>query len=575
MAKKNTTLRRITAPGLLGTVLLCHEHALAQQSDAVHLAPNAQVLQAWQQGSGGGPAPVLAAQEGGGTRLEWKLGESLDAYSNNVQSAGGQVNTPLRSGTFFRNTFRGDLRAIHADQAVDYFQLGTTHSNDPAVLSQGRRQVNNLQLGRTGPDHLLALGDIAPNFSSLGSSLGARGLLGQRQFGGLTVSGFTGLVAQSWEALENRVPRLQPVKDVHGIKLEKAWSPSLRTYVTGQGFSEREASAALAQFLPAPGRSRSASAGFAHQQGQLTLTGEMAGSRFENGGQADRSGHAGILDATWRKGNVGLRAGYHDISTGFTSLSLAAQSGVREAYAGADWTAGARLTLSADLRRSRNTTLATADLASTGMQTDALATRAMLNFGPDHPGWSLSLQQLGERSTDLAGAHGANRDTSGTLNYSGTVWNASVGYGIGAVRSTLWPENDSRNSKWSLSVGHSHSDGQGMQPATWRIATRLSATAQKQRLQAGGEITNTSYTISMTGERTGQGSFSLLATGGTVARMPGGPSLRQRSLQLDASYPVGRQVGLKAYLRSAQRNIADPQLSAREKAVGLQLTCEF
>jgi hypothetical protein len=231
--------------------------------------------------------------------------------------------------------------------------------------------------------------------------------------------------------------------------------------------------------------------------------------------------------------------------------------------------------LSSDLRRSRSTTLATADLASTSLQTDSITARALVNFGPDHPGWSLSLQQLGERSAGPAGNQGTNRETSGTVNYAGAAWNAAVGYGVGEVRSSLWPENDSRSSKWSLSVGHSHSDAQGMQPATWRIATRLSATAQKQRLQVGGESTNTSYTVSVTGERTGWGSLNLLVTGGTVARTPGGPSLRQRAVQLDATYPVSQKVGLKAYVRSTQRNLADPLLSAREKAAGLQLTCEF
>lgn len=574
MAQKKM-FRRITAPGLLGTVLLCHEHALAQQDDAVRLAPNAQVLQAWQHNSLGGAAPVLTAQEGGGTRLEWKAAESLDAYRNDVQSAGGQANTPLRSGSFFRNTFSGDLRAVHADQGVDYLQLGMTHSNDPAVLGQAHRQINNLQLGRAGPDYSLALGDITPNFSSLGSSLGARGLLGRRDVGGLAVSAFSGIVAESWEALENRVPRLQAIKDVHGIKLEKAWSPSLRTYVTGQGFSEREAAGALAQFLPAPGNARSASAGFAHQQGQLALSGELATSRFENGGQADRSGHAGIVDATWRIGSLGLRGGHHDLSTGFTSLSLAAQSGVRETYAGADWTASPWLTLSGDLRRSRNATMASAGVPSGSVQTDALATRALVSFGPDHPGWSLSLQQLGERSADAAGGHGTNRDTSAAVNYSGAAWSAALGVGAGAVRSSLWPENDARNSRWSFSVGHATSDANGAQAATWRIATRLSAMAQKQRLQAGGEATNTSYSLSITGERTAWGSLGLLATGGTVARAPGGPSLRQRALQLDATYPVSQQASLKAYLRSTQRNIADPLLAARERSAGLQLNCQF
>lgn len=575
MAQMNV-FRRIAVPGLIGSMLLCQEHARAQPAEAVQLAPNDQVIQSWQQSNMGGSNPVLRREEDGSTRLEWKVGGTFDAYTNNIQSAGGNVNTPLRTGSFFRNSFSSDLRAIGPNSGVDYFQLGMTHSNDLSVLSQNRYQVNNLQFGRTGENYMLALGDIAPNFSSLSSSLGARGLYGQRQFNDMTVYGFTGLVAESWEALDNRIPRNQYLKDVHGIKLEKAFGSSLRTYITSQSYSEREPSGNLAQPLTTPrGRSRSMSGGFQYQKDQFTLTGETAGSNFEDGGNSDRSGRASILDAAWRGESVGLRAGYHDITSGFTSLSLAAQAGVREAYTGVDWTAASWVTLSTDLRRSRSTTLATAFFASTYVDTDSASARATLNFGPDHPGWSLSLQQAVARSVNSAGQVANNRDFSSLLNYSTPVWNAGMGVGTGKVISEVSPSSDSLNDSWSVNFGRTFSNAQADLPQTWSVGANFSATAQKQRLLAGGQTTNTNYTITLTGQRDGWGTLNFLVTDGAVTQPMGGPALRLRGLQLEAVYPIKGQTSLKFYARSTHRNIDDPLLSSREDIAGVQLVYSF
>ncbi len=568
--------RRIAVPGLLGSLLLCQDPAWAQAAGPVELAPNDQVIQSWQQSNMGGSSPALKREEDGSTRLEWKIGGSLDTYTNNVQSAGGFVTSPLRTGTFFRNTFSSDLRAIRRDNVVDYFQLGMTQSEDHAVLSQSRYQVNNMQLGRAGEGYMVALGDIAPNFSSLSSSLGARGLYGQRQFADMTVYGFTGIVAESWETLDNHIPRNQYLKDVHGIKLEKAFGSSFRAYVTSQAFSEREPSGILAQPLFTPrGKSQSMSGGFQYQQGPFTLAGETAGSHFEDGGNADRSGGASILDASWRGESVGLRAGYHDITNGFTSLSLAAQAGVRETYTGVDWTAASWLTLSTDLRRSRSTTLPTVWMESTHIDTDSAALRATVNFGADNPGWALGFQQAVASSVNSAGQFARNRDFSTTLNYSTAAWNAGVGFGKGKVISEVSPASDSLNNSWSFNVGRTVSDAQADLPQTWSFGTNFSATAQTQRLIAGGETANTNYTVSLTGQRAGWGSFSFILMDGVTTQPMGGPNLRLRGLQLEAVYPLRGQSSLKFYVRSTHRNIDDPVLSSREDIAGLQLVYSF
>jgi hypothetical protein len=574
--KKKDVLRHIAMPGLLGSLLLCQEQVHAQSADAVQLAPNEQVMQTWSQGNPGAAAPALTRDEKGNTRLEWKASLTSDVYTNDIESAAGQLTSPLRTGTFFKNSFNSDLRSIGKDNTVDYFQLGMTNSNDLAVLSQNRYQVNNLQFGRTGEGYSLAFGDIAPNFSSLSSSLGARGLYGQRQFGEITASGFTGLVAESWEALDGHVPRSQYLKDVHGLKIEKAFGSSLRTYVTGQGFSEREPTAATSQPLLTPrGRSRSMSGGFQYQQDQFTLNGETANSQFEDGGASNRSGGASILDATWRGESLGLRGGYHDISSGFTSLSLGAQAGIREAYVGADWTAASWVTLSTDLRRSKNEVLASVFSPETHTDTDSASARANFTFGPEHPGWAFALQQAASRSLTSAGQSSRNRDFSSSLNYSTPAWNAGLVYGLGKVTSEASPTSDSLNDNWSINLSRIFSDAQADQPQTWNVNVTFSATAQKQRLVAGGQTGNTSYSLGLSGQRSGWGTFNFMLTGGETVQPLGGPNLRLIGFQLDAFYPFKDQNGIKFYLRNTRRNIDDPLLSASEKVAGLQLVYSF
>ena len=576
LAKKKNVFRRIAVPGLLGSLLLCQEHAQAQQDGQVQLEPNDQVIRAWQQNNLGGAGPSLTRQEDGGTRLEWKGGVTVDTYSNDVSSAGGNLNTPLRSGAFFKNVYSSDLRATHRDNAVDYFQLGATGSNDLSVLSQNRYQINNMQLGRAGEGYMLALGDVTPNFSSLSSALGVRGLYGQRQFGEVTAYGFTGMVAESWEALGNKVPRTQYLKDVHGLKLEKAFGTSLKTYVTSQSSSDREPTTTMSQPLATlRGKTRSFSGGFQYQAEQFTLAGETAGSRYEDGGNSDRPGRASVVDASWRGEGYGFRGGYHDISNGFTSLSLQAQPGVREAYAGADWTVAPWISLATDVRKSRLTTLAFAGFNSTYVDSESVAARANINFGPDYPGWALALQQAESRGLNSAMQASRNRDFSSTLNYATPTWNAGVGAGWGKVTSEVWPASDSLNDNWAFNLGHTFSDARPDLAPTWSLGVNLTAGAQKQRLLAGGQTSNTNYTFTLSGQRAGWGSVNLLVMSGRTTQLYGGPSLRLEGFQLDAIYAITDKLSIKAYARSTHRNIDDPVLAARESVAGLQFTLSF
>ncbi len=596
MPQKNV-FRRIRVPCVVGSLLLCQGYVCAQQrpapmpagpapagigapqapgAGAVKVSPNDQVLQTWQQNNLGGVTPQLLQEGDGTTRLDWHGGVSVDDYNNDIQSAGGAVNTPLQSGSFYKAIVNSDLRRIQPDGTVDYFQLGVTGSNDRAVLSQNPYQVNNLQIGRATTDYRVALGDIAPNFSSLGSALAVRGLYAQRQFGDMTIHGFAGQVAENWEVLSNTVPANQYLKDVQGVKIEKAFGTDLKTYFTAQTYSEREAPMMAQQLSAAPGISHSVSAGFQYQQGQFALTGETASSSFSDDGTNDRQGHANIIDATWRGETTAVRAGYHHIDAEYTSLSLAAMPGVQETYVGGDWMAAPWITLSTDLRTSKNSTLATVYADSTSMLTDSATVRANMNFGVDHPGWGLTLQRVDAKTTDALDQVSRHSDTSAMVNYTTAELMAGLGYGLGRVTSESYPTNDSETENWSLNLGKTFSNAQPDAAATWSAGVNFMATSQTQRMvESGGSSNNINYTLTLTGQVVGWGSMNLMLTDGQTTQPNGAPGLRMRGVQLDAMYTMQRQGTFKVYLRKTQRNIDDPLLFSAENVLGVQFVLNF
>jgi hypothetical protein len=599
MPQKNV-FRRLRVPCFLGGFLLCQGHAFAQLRPApapaapanpampgsgspiapgtgtVSVSPNAQVLQTWQQNNMGGATPALLQEGDGTTRLDWHGGIAVDAYNNDIQTADGAVNTPLQAGSFYKSVASSDLRQIRPDGSVDYFQVGLTNSNDRAVLSLNPYQVNNLQLGRTTANYHVAVGDIAPNFSSLGSALGARGLYAQRQFGETTIHGFAGQVAENWEVLSNTVPSNSYIKDVQGMKLEQAFGTSWRTYLTAQTYSERLAPQMAQPVSAAPGTSRSVSAGFQYQKDQLMVTGETASSSFEDDGTNNRQGHANIVDTNWRGESTALRAGYHNIDAQYTSLSLAAQPGVQEAYVGGDWIPAPWLTLTTDLRKSKNSTLPTVYADATSTTTDALTLRANINFGVEHPGWGLALQRVEAQSIDAMDQASRHLDVSGMLNYTTAELMAGLGYGVGSVTSETYSTNDSETENWSLNLGKTFSNARPDLAATWSIGVNFMATSQSQRMVvSGGSSNNTNYTLTLNGQVVGWGSMNLMLIDGTTTQPNGAPGLRMRGVQLDTLFAVMRQGTFKFYVHKTQRNIDDPLLFSQENVLGVQFVYNF
>lgn len=569
-------LKLLCAPGVLGGLLCSPMPAQAQQEAPAGLTPNEQVLQTWQQSNLGGAVPSLTREEDGSTRLEWKGGLTVDTYRNTIQSASGTTTTPLRSGDFQRSTFNSDLRALRKNNVVDYFQIGVTSSDDRSVLSQHPYQINNFQFGRTGEGYALAFGDIALNFSSLGSAIGVRGAYGQHQFGPVSLQAFTGQVAESWEVLTNSVPSNQTLKAVHGLKLERTFGSALRTYVTAQASAEHRAPSMAQSITAALGATRSVTAGFQYQQDQFNLTGETAGSSFEDDGNASRRGRASVIDGTWRTGQFGWRAGHHDIGSAFTSLSVAAQAGILESYAGVDWTAASWISFAGDIRNATMSTLANGVMASTSSRSDSAALRANINFGLNHPGWALALQQATAKQLDSAAQASQRRDSSATVNYVSPLWSAGLAVGAGRNVNAMSPVTDSLTDNWSLTIGRMFSNAAADLPQSWSASINFAATSQTQRLPMSGTQThNTNYTLTFSGLRSGWGSINLLLSGGATSQPNGAPSLRMQGVQLDALYPLQGQSSVKAFVRSARRNIADPVLAVDEIVAGLQLVYNY
>jgi hypothetical protein len=557
--------------------------AVAEQPETV---TNEQAAQSWQQNNLGGQTPQLVQQEDGTTKIEWKGGVSADVYTNSVTSSNGTINSPLRNGTFYKGMVQGDLRGINSAGSVNYLQFGLTQTDDRSVSSLYPHQINNIQLGRSSQSYLLAMGDVAPNFSSLSSALGARGIIGQKQIGDTTVYGYSGVVAESWEALDSLVVRKQFLRDVYGVKLEHTLTQGLKVYATGQTGSDREGSitnpSVAATALAA--KLHDYSGGFQYAEGQFQLAGETASGGFQQVTQESHSGHASILDSGWRGQTVTIRAGYHDIDPGFASLSTMAVAGVKEIYGGGDWVVAPWITLGADLRNSKNSILMFFQspgfnpvyLPTKISDTDSGALRANINFGPELPGWGLGLQQNESKPRDPMSNVSRNGQSSATLNYATLTWTSGLGYSLGKVRNEASPAMDSDTTSWQFMLGRSLNNADNATPASWMFNVNLNAALQDQQfLVTGTNSRNVNYSLTFAGQRVNWGSLNLVLTNGLTTRPTGQPDLKLRSSQLEALHPFSAQSSAKIYLRDTQRNIGDPLLGADERVVGAQLIYTF
>ncbi|HSH93468.1 MAG TPA: hypothetical protein VK968_04935, partial [Roseimicrobium sp.] len=505
-------------------------------------------------------------------RLEWSGAVTLDRYHNGVQSATGLLSSALRGGNFFKIDSQGDLRVQQSNGTVNALRFVTTSSNDPAVLPSGTSQIGNFQIGHVAASYALEAGDVIPNFSPLSSALPLRGVQGRLTLGKVAVTAFSGVVAESWEALDQFDRRTQPLQAVRGLKLEIPLSESLRVHTTSQQFTLRPSTTTWgADAGLGDDHSKNTTLGLTYQREDFMVTAEAGRSRFSGGADGDRNGRAVVADLSWKLSDVSVRAGFHDVGSAYTSLSQAAMAGVRETYIAGNWEAGAWVTFGADVRQSRNASLPVPGSLSVTSETTATSVNANLKLGPDLPGWSLVMQHARSMSTSIGEQRQSNSGSGISAAYSSPEWSGNLGLSRDRVENSSYPEGDSKANTWSWSVRRALGVAE---TSVWTGAVGLSGRNQIQRT-AIGRVGTADFGLQLSAERSGRSVINLSWTGGHLSQDGVLPPTRSRGLQVDASLRLHDQLQIKVYVRYDRRNFDDPILAVAERTVGLQLSSKF
>jgi hypothetical protein len=566
--------------------------ALAQSTLPPAPAGNEEALKAWAAASGSQTVPIVAKAEDGSSKLEWHSTLAADAYNNDITPppappGSPPTATPLNTGNFAKAVLATDIRLIEPGGQVNFMQFGLTASNDRSVVSRYQNQLNSLQIGRTGTGYQIGAGDASVSFSQLGSTLGLRGLNMQRQLGDWTFSGYGGVVSESWEALYNRAPldngpaRSRFVRNVVGTKIEYAVVQGLKAYATMQGYNDNVDSLDAARISQQPSQARALSTGLAYQDGPWTVTSELALSRFDERYQLSRKGDAALLDAIYRQTAWSLRSGVH-IDPKFVSLSQAVPPGVKEWYAGGDWTAATWISLGTDYRHAASRTAGIVLLAppadptlpppfpiqASSTLTRSLTSRANINFGSEFPGLALSLSNTINRGEDAQQHESRNQNNNAAFSYASPTWTGSLGYTLGKLANSSNPQGDSRTSGVQAQLGRNYSGT----VIPWSFGWSLTAGEQTQKLLFTGTQTKSrTHGLSLNGQRSDWAQFTLAYQGSSVSQTTGGPDLATHSLQFEVVKKFGEQNSLKAYIRESQRNVGDIALRTDERAFGMQL----
>ncbi len=558
---------------------------------------NDDALKAWRAATGNQVVPGISKSDDGSSKLEWRSTISTEGYQNDIKPppappGAPATATPLNSGQLGKTIISTEIKLIEPDGQVSRVQFGLTATNDRSVLSRYSNQIGSLQLGRTGPGYQIGVGDAALNFSQLGTTLGLRGVNLQRQLGDWTISGYGGVVAESWEALydrtaiDNRPARSRFLRNVFGTKVEYAPADGWKTFATAQGFSDAENSLGAATVSQQPVGTRAVSTGLSYQGGPWTMTSEVALSRFTERYQLPRRGDALQFDGGYRQPTWSLRGGYHDIDPKFVSLSQSVPPGVKEWYLGADWTVSSWLAVAADYRDAVSriagllllpppadpTLPPPLPISASSAQTRSLTTRANINFDTVLPGWGLTLANTANRGEDAQQNQNRNRNTSGGLVYSSATWTGSMTYTTGNVINIASPVSDSTTRAVQAQVGRNYTGTS----VPWSFGWAMSGGRQLQRLDfTGAETEARMQGLTLNGQRPEWAQFALSYQESTIKKSTGGADLATHAVQLDVSRQFGQQNTFKAYLRQTHRNVGDANLRTDERVFGVQLNMDW
>ena len=566
-------IQALTLSSLVLTSPLVFAQALVQtQTPENANAANQQILQKWQTQTG--QAGTVNTQG----QVEFHGDATLDIYNSSVTNPSGKGDlTPLKTGTFEKIVLQGDWRSTSAEDDVLYAQGVVTGSNDRSVLARYANIANSVQIGRSGVGYQFSFGDVVAAFSGLGSNLGLRGTLGTKELGALTLTGFAGVVAESWEALNNRsaldglAPRTRYIRDVLGAKVEYKISDTLTGFMTLQNYHDRLGSVELpAGSVALDGRITTV--GSKYVNGNLQVSAEIAhSSKNDLVAQIDRSGNAGIIDATYRLDSVSLRTGYHDLDANFASLAQTTTAGLREWYVGADWAISPQITYGIDVRDAVTRTAALGDTPSSQSSLQSLTNRFNYNV-QTVPGLAFSVSDTRNKGKDALQNSTLNDATQLVTSYTTAEWSAYALIGVGRSRNPLNDAADSNNRMWQVTVGRNLSNATAETPADWSMSLQATAGRQLQTLSTTGAETRTSNAgINVTGTSRTYGNLSLgLQHQRSTQPISGTANLTTNTLQLDWTKAFGQQLTIKAYARINRRNHGDVLLQVDERIIGVQ-----
>jgi hypothetical protein len=562
---------------------------------------NDDVLKNWNQQTGS--QAQLTRDESGESKLVWTLAPSVERYRNDIESPAGSpfAVTPLRSGEYQRFGVQSDLRWLRPDGGATHAQLMFNGSDDRSVLSRYSSQIANFQAGRSGQGWQLALGDVAVNFSPLGSTLGLRGFSGQSALGGLTLAAHTGAISESWEALANRTPldnqpaRLRPIRDVWGSKLEYRFEGGLRAFSTLQGFADRElASDANNPFFVMPrldGNSATVGLGFEHDR--WTVVTEYATSRWQERDQDLRNGDAAVLQVAYRLDKGTLRAGANNVHSTYASIAQTVPPGVKEFFVGGDMNVLTTLTIGADLRTADNTTPPIIyrfppppptvppsplppplpPIPSSKTRADTLTLRANWQIAAV-PGLSVNVNNMATRGKDAQQLDTTADNTMLGLMYATGQWNTGA--------TLMWMETTTAASPLSASQmrGVQLMAGMNLMQFTaqgaprYLLNTQVTANRQVQTLPAlGFENRLNSIGLRVNGDWAGKTRVTLQLQQDTIESNT--QKLTTRLWQLEAGYSFTPQLAAKLYTRGAQRNRGAPGIAVDENVNGVGVEGRF
>jgi len=498
----------------------------------------------------------------------WQASVRGSNYTNHV-TAPANTTTPNKDGTFYKIAVVTDFRQTNEIKGlVDFLQFGLINSNDRSVISQTPALINNLQAGRSTNDYFISGGDISPNFSSLSTNLGARGIIGQNLFGNFLVSAYTGVVAESWEALNSSILRSHFLRDIYGLKTEYTYSDSIQLYATTQVGSDRSGSVNDPALIATSNATnlQSSSVGFAFSEGNFKIAGEIATSSDQQETLANKSGLASILDAEWDNKTVALHLGYHDISDKFSTLSVKALPGVREAYLGADWVAQTWLTAGAEFRNGNDTVLATT--------TTSQSAKAQFSFESENPEWTLNLTQTDSKARDIRLLLIQNEQSAATLKYEAHQWKIGLTHSVGKVTDASAPTSDAKKLGWNLSVAKALGDVTPTPTSIWSGNVAISYSSDDHRYLTGTNVLTTKRSLSISAKHIEWGSLILSADDGATPR-PNLPELTTESRQFDVAHDFTAKDNARIYWLSTKNNTQEIALATEEQILGAEYTHTF